>query len=114
MINNILLGFEDTVRQPVLAYDEPEVNRIEFWGFRRQRQDRDVCGHDEIIGHVPARLIHDEDGMCVIGDMACDLSQMPRHGIGVAPRHDECRRLAELGADSAKDVGGPRTLIVRR
>ncbi|MNW22672.1 hypothetical protein D3C71_2243050 [compost metagenome] len=50
-------------------------------------------------------MVHDEDGMRIVADMTGDFGQMLGHGIGVAPRHDESRRLAELRADCAEDVG---------
>ena len=87
-------------------------NRVQFRGFRRQWQNADVAGHNEVIGHVPARLIHDEEGVCVLVDMAGDFGQMLRHRVGVAPRHDECRRFAELRTDCTEDVGRPCALVV--
>ena len=66
--DNIVVGFEDAVGEPVLTHEVPEIfDRVQFRRLRRQRQDRDVAWDDEIIGHVPARLIHDEDGMRIIG-----------------------------------------------
>ena len=44
--------------------------------------------------------------MRVIGDMVGYLRQMLRHSVGIAPRHDQSRRLAELGADCTEDIGG--------
>lgn len=115
MIDDVLIGFEDPVRQPVLAHEVPEIfDRVELRGFRRQRQDRYVGGHNELVGQVPARLVHDEDGMRIIGDMVGYLRQMLRHGVGIAPRHDESRRLAELGTDCTEDVGRSRPLVVWR
>lgn len=71
MGDNIVIGFEDTVRQPVLAHDVPEVpNRVQLRRLRRQWQDRDVAGDDEIVGPVPSSLIHHEDGVDVIFNMA--------------------------------------------
>lgn len=68
MSDDIVIGLEDAVRQPVLTHEVPEIfDRVQFRRLRRQRQDRDVAWDDEIIGHVPARLIHDEDGMRIIG-----------------------------------------------
>ncbi len=52
--------------------------------------------------------------MCIIGDMVGYLRQMLRHGVGIAPRHDESCRLAEFGADCIEDVGRSRPLVERR
>lgn len=60
MIDDVVVGFEDPVGEPVFAHEEPEIfDRVQFRRFRRQRQDGDVAWDDEIAGHVPARLIHD-------------------------------------------------------
>ena len=107
------IRFEDAVRQPVLAHEVPEIfDRIELRRFRRQRQDRYVGGHNECVGHVPAGLVHDEDGMRVIGHVPRDFSQVLGHGVGITPRHDQCRRLAQLGADGTEDVGRAGSLVV--
>ena len=92
----------------------PEVfDGVEFGRFRRQGQDRDVAWDDEIIGHVPSRLIHDEDGVRIIGHVSGDFSQVLRHRVGVAPRHDQRRRFALLGADGTEDIGRAGSLVVR-
>lgn len=94
-------------------HEVPEVfHRVELRRLRRQWQDRDVAGDDEIIGHVPARLIHDEDGMRIIGHVPGDLDQVLVHGMGITPGHDQRRRLAELGADGTEDIGRAGSLVV--
>jgi hypothetical protein len=48
VIDEIVVGFEDTVREPVVAHELPDVlDRIEFGAFRRQGDDGDVGRHDE-------------------------------------------------------------------
>ena len=38
MIEDIVVGFEDTVRQPVVAHELPDgYDRVELGTFRRQR-----------------------------------------------------------------------------
>jgi len=106
MIDDVVVGFEDTVRQPVLAHEVPEVfDWVQLWRFRRQWQDGDVGGYDQIARHMPSGLIHDDDGVGIFGNVAGDFGQMLRHGMCVAPRHDECGGLAELGTDRTEDVG---------
>jgi hypothetical protein len=47
MIEDIVVGFEDAVRQPVVAHELPDVfDRVEFGAFRRERQQCDV-GRDD-------------------------------------------------------------------
>jgi hypothetical protein len=36
---------------------------IEFGAFGWQRDDADIFGCDERLGHMPPRLIHEYDGM---------------------------------------------------
>lgn len=67
-----------------------------------------------MVGHMPSRLVHDEDGVCVVGDIAGYLDQVLVHGMGVAPRHDESSSLALPGADGTEDIGGPGSLVVWR
>lgn len=67
-----------------------------------------------MIGHVPACLIHDEDGVRILVYMTGDFRQVLRHRVGVAPRHDESCRLAKLRADCTEDIGRSCALIMRR
>lgn len=60
---------------------------------------------------MPTRLVHDEDSVGIVSDVARDLDQVLVHGMGVAPRHDESRSLALFGADGTEDIG--RTGIVK-
>ncbi len=43
--------------------------------------------------------------MRIMDHMTRYLGEMLGHGVGVAPWHYECCRLAKLGADRAEDVG---------
>lgn len=115
MIDDVFVGFEDAVREPIFAHEVPEIfDRVQLGRLRRQWQDGDVAGDDQVVGHVPASLIHDQDGVGILVDMTGDFGQMLRHGVGVTPRHHQRRRLAELRADCAENIGRSRTLIVGR
>ena len=106
MVDDIVVGREDAVRQPVLAHEEPEIfDRVKLRRFRREGQDRDVVRHDEIVGHVPSRLVHDEDGMRIIGNIMGYFCKMLVHGVSITPGHHESGSLAELGADGTEDIG---------
>ena len=61
---------------------------------------------------MPSRLVHDEDGVCVIGDIAGYLDQVLVHGMGIAPWHDESSSLTLLGADGTEDIGRSGSLVV--
>ena len=48
MIDEIVVGFEDTVGEPVVAHKLPNVlDRVELGAFRRQGDNGDVGRHDE-------------------------------------------------------------------
>lgn len=48
MIDDVFVGFEDTVRQPVIAHEQPDIlDRVEFGTPRRQRHQGDVGRHDQ-------------------------------------------------------------------
>jgi len=77
VIEDVVVGFEDAVRQPVVAHELPDVlDRIELGAFGRQRQQRDVGGHDERGRTVPAGLIEQQHGMRAGRDGGGDLRQM--------------------------------------
>lgn len=115
LIDDILVGFEDAVGEPVISHKLPDVfDGVQFRRFWWQRQDGDVFGDSQVVGHVPSCLIHHEDGVGVVSDVAGYLDQMLVHRMGVAPRHYEGGRFAVLGADRAEYVGRARALVVRR
>jgi hypothetical protein len=115
MVDEIVVGFEDAVREPVVAHKLPDVfDRIELGAFWRQRNDGDICGHEEAGRQVPASLIDQEDGMGSGRDRFGDLCKMQVHRLAVAGRQYQGRALALLGADRAEDVGGSGTLVARR
>jgi|SRR5215510_2178910 hypothetical protein len=115
MVDEIVVGFEDAVRKPVVAHELPDVfDRVELRTFWRQRHDGDVGWHDKAGRQVPASLIDQEDGMSRRRDRFGDFREMEVHRLAVADRQDQGRTLAVLGADCAKDVGGSGTLVARR
>ena len=50
--------------------------RFQFWRLGWQQNGGDVLGHAELAGRVPARPIHQHDGMGFAGDMFADLFEM--------------------------------------
>ena len=111
--DDLVVGFEDTVGEPVLADELPDVfARVEFRRAGRQRQDGDVVRHGQLVGGVPSRLIEYEDGVNAQPHLGCDLVQVPLHGQGVAARQDEGGTDAALWADGAEDVGGLGPLVM--
>ena len=48
VIDDIVVGFEDAVREPVVAHILPNIfDRIELRAFRRQRDNGDVGGNEQ-------------------------------------------------------------------
>ena len=111
----------------VVAQELPDVlDGVEFGRPGWQRQERDVRGHDERPGEMPARLVEHEDGVRVRRHHGADLVEMRLHRGGVAVWHDEAGALALGRADRPEgeplSAIGPRTmasgpgraLVVRR
>ena len=70
MVDDILVGFDDAIGEPVISHELPDVlDGVQLGRFRWQRQNGDVLGDEEIVGHVPSCLIHDEDGVGIVGDV---------------------------------------------
>ncbi|PON67710.1 hypothetical protein PanWU01x14_101340 [Parasponia andersonii] len=67
----------------------------------------------EIAGGVPSGLIHDQNSICALTDMARDFGKILVHRKGVTPRHDERGGLAKLEANGHEDIGRPCLLVVR-
>jgi hypothetical protein len=115
VVDEIVVRFEDAVRQPVVTQELPDVfDRIELGTFRRQRHNGDVWWHDESRRQVPAGLIDQEYGVCAGRDGGGDLHQVQVHRLGVAGRQDQGCTLTLFRADGAEDVGGSGALVAGR
>src|SRR4051795_3995226 len=106
VVDDVVEGFEDAVRQPVCTHELPDVFlTVELWCARRQRQERDVGWSLEVFGAVPPGLIENENRMCAGGDFGCDLVEMKLHGFGVARRQDEGGADPVFGTYCTKHIG---------
>ena len=115
VIEDVVVGFEDTVGQPVITHELPDVfGRIELGRAWRQGKQRDVVGNGQLCGHVPAGLVQHDDGVCAGRNLGGDFVEMQLHGLGVAARQDEAGTDAALGADGAEDIGRLGALVVGR
>jgi hypothetical protein len=115
MTDDVVVGGEHAVRQPVVADELPDVfNRVQLGRSGWQRQEGDVGGHDELGRDVPSGLIEHENCMSARIDGRADLLEVLGHSLGFAPRHDEAGALALGRADRPEDVGPFGSLIVRR
>jgi hypothetical protein len=68
MVEDVVVGFEDAVREPIVAHELPDVlDRIELGRFRRQQQERDVVWDGKPLRDMPSRLIKNRGSrrMCI-------------------------------------------------
>jgi hypothetical protein len=85
VIDDVVEGFEDTVRQSVLSHELPDILlAVELRCARRQ--ERYVAGDFEFLGTVPTGLIEDENRVRTCGYSCSDLVEMKLHGFGIAER----------------------------
>lgn len=115
MIDDIVVGFEDAVRKPVVAHELPDVlDRVEFGTPRRQRHERDIGRHDQLGRSMPPGLVEQDHSVSAGCDVEGDLLEMQVHRLAVAPGHDDACGLALSRADCAEDPRGGPTLVLRR
>ena len=115
VIDDVVVGREDPVREPVIAHELPDVfDRVQLRTFGWQGDDADIVRHIQLAGHVPTSLIHQHDRVSAGGDGERYLGQMQRHGFGIAEGQDQPRALAVFRAYRAEDVGRFRSLILWR
>ena len=77
MVEDVVVGFEDAVREPIVAHELPDV-------LDRQRQERDVVWDGKPLRDMPSRLIKKKDSVRAGRDRKRDFLQMKRHGFTVA------------------------------
>jgi hypothetical protein len=115
MVDEIVVGCEDAIGEPVVAHELPDVFLgVEFGAFRRQGDEGDVGRHGETGRHVPAGLIDQEHGVGARRHGFGDLDEMQVHRFGIAGGQDQGCALAFLRTDRAEDVGGGGALIAGR
>jgi len=115
MIDDFGVGAKDAVGEPVVPHELPDVlDWIELGTFGWQRDDADIIGHDQRVGHMPSGLIHKQYGMGAGLYSSSDFGKMQVHRFGIAERQDKACALAERRADRAEDVGRCSALIMRR
>jgi hypothetical protein len=113
MVDDVVVTGEDPVGEPVIADELPDVLlRVQFRGAGRQRQQRDIGGHLQSAGHVPAGLIQDHHRMCAWRHRGADLLEMSLHGGGIAPGHDQAGAFAFGRANGTEDIGRDCALVV--
>jgi len=80
VVDDVIVGFEDAVRQPVVTHELPYIlDRAQLGAAWRQRHKGDVVGHDQFSRTMPSRLIKQQDSVCARRDVEGDFFQMHRH-----------------------------------
>ena len=106
MVDEVVVGAEDPVRQPIVAQELPDVfDRVQLRAFWGQRHDRDGGRHDEMARQVPSGLVQEENCMLAGRNLGRDLGQVQGHRLGVATGQDERCTFAVVRAYSSEDVG---------
>jgi hypothetical protein len=114
MIEDIRVGREDPVGEPVLPQILPDIlDRIQLRRFSWQRQKRDVRWHLQLARDVPARLIEQQHRMCPGRHGLRDLDQMQRHRLGRAARQHQAGGFAFSRANRPEDVSGGGSQVPR-
>jgi len=114
MVDDVVVGCEDAVRQPVVAHELPDVlDRVQLGASGWKRQQRDVGWDDQVIRTVPSGLIEQDNGMGAGCDVAGDLFEVHSHRLAIAARHDDTRSLPLGWADGTEDPGRGAALVLR-
>ena len=115
VVDDVVVGLEDAVGQPVVAHELPDVlDRVELGALGGQRDDADVFRHFELASGMPSGLIHQHDGMGSRCDGERYFGEVQSHGFGIAEGQNEPGPLAKVRAYRAKDVGRLRPLVLGR
>jgi hypothetical protein len=103
MVDDIVVGSEYAVGQPVVAHELPDVfDRIEFGAAGRERHQCYVGWNDQFGGSVSPGLVENDRRVCAGRDMECYLLKVYDHSLGVARGHDDPGGLAFCGADRSE------------
>ncbi len=114
-IEDIVVALEDTVREPVVAQEPPDVlGRVEFGRAGRECRQGDIAGDLEDRGGLPSRPVEHDDGMGAGFDGEGDLFEMGVQRVCVGVGHDDPARLAFLRAYGGEDAGRGRSPVPGR
>ena len=73
-IDDIVVGLEDPVGQPVVAHELPDVlGRVQFGRPWRQGQECQIGRDLQLVGGVPTGLIEEDDALGAVGNSIAEL-----------------------------------------
>lgn len=114
MLDDVVVVFEDAVRQPVVPHKLPDVlDGVQFRRSRRQEHQGDIVRNFQFRRDMPPGLIEDEHGVRSWIDGAAYFGKVFLHRFGVAIRQDQARPLALFRADRTEDISPHGALVVR-
>ena len=115
MIDDIVVGFEYAVGEPVVAHELPDIfDRVQFGTSRRKRHEGDIGGHDQFGGSVPSGLIEDNDRMRAVCDVNGYFRKMKAHGRAVAIWHYDPGCFTLSRADGSEQPCRSAALVLGR
>ena len=106
-VNNILVIFEATIRQMVLPHLSPNLfHRIEFWRYRRKKQQADIVKRRQLFCGVPSSAAPSMTiTTCLTRRQAVlNTLQVLRHGLSVGFWHHNSGRLSCGRTSSAEQI----------
>ena len=113
--DDIVVGFEDSVREPIIAHELPDILLgVQLRAFRRQGDQRDIGRNFQAAREMPAGLIDEKRRVRARRDLRGDLGEVEIHRLCIAAWHDERRALAVLGTDRPKNIGRGGSLVFWR
>ena len=113
VIEDVAVGGEDSVGDPVLAQELPDVlDGVQLRRLSRKRHEGDVVRDHKFLGLMPARLIHQDKGMRPGCDRLRNLLQVQGHALGRAAGQNQARAFALSRTDGPEDVGRGGPLVL--
>jgi len=87
VIDDVVEGFENSVRQPVLSPELPDILlAVEFGRAWRSCKSEMFARNLEGLGAMPASLIEEKNSVSARSDFGCDLIEVKLGSTRVAPR----------------------------
>ncbi len=87
------------------------LDRVQLGRVGRQRQQRDVVGHRQVVSDVPSGLIGEHGHVLVVGDRGGEAIEELLHRLGIGPRHHQSEGVVGAGLDGGEDVGEREALV---
>ena len=100
--------------QEALLEVEPDaLDGVELGRVGRQRHERDVVGHGEIVRAVPSGLVEHHGDVLVIGDCGGETIEEDLHRLGVGVGQNKGEAVIRAGLDRREDVGEGEALVAK-